>query len=98
VAFWTNERDLHHASLTGCCAMQAQPDMIFTLLSTLFNQLLFGAVNHWAITRPILSLMLASEEVRGAAYTMSRLPHHPNQKTRSSNIAPAMHAAGLQCI
>ena len=44
--------------------LQAQPDLIFTLLSTLFTQLLFGTVNHWAITRPILSLMLASEEVR----------------------------------
>lgn len=44
--------------------LQAQPDLIFTLLSTLFSQLLFGTVNHWAITRPILSLMLASEEVR----------------------------------
>ena len=42
--------------------IQAHPDMIFTLLSTLFSQLLFGTVNHWAITRPILSLMLASEE------------------------------------
>lgn len=43
--------------------LQAQPDMWYTLLSTLFSQLLFGNCNHWAITRPILSLMLASEEV-----------------------------------
>lgn len=54
--------------------LQAQPDMIFTLLSTLFNKLLFGSVNHWAITRPILSLMLASEEVSEPPLPPSLLP------------------------
>jgi len=32
-------------------------------MATLFNQLLFGPMsNQWAVTRPILSLMLASEQ------------------------------------
>jgi len=39
-----------------------QPDMLPTLLGVLFNALLFGpAANHWQITRPVLSLMLADE-------------------------------------
>ena len=62
--------------------LQAQPDMIFTLLSTLFNQLLFGSVNHWAITRPILSLMLASEEDFNAykEHMISTQPNPENQQ------------------
>ena len=39
-----------------------EPDIFHQLMSTLFNTLLFtGHANHWAITRPILSLLLASE-------------------------------------
>jgi exportin-7 len=42
--------------------MQSEPDIFNQLMSTLFNALLFGnQANHWAITRPILSLLLASE-------------------------------------
>jgi exportin-7 len=37
--------------------------MMNLLMSTLFNFLLFSShANHWAVTRPILSLMLASED------------------------------------
>mmetsp|Transcript_1464 Transcript_1464/g.3889 ORF Transcript_1464/g.3889 Transcript_1464/m.3889 type:complete len:1109 (-) Transcript_1464:452-3778(-) len=40
--------------------MQASPNILSELMSTLFNQVLFGSPsNHWSITRPILSLMLA---------------------------------------
>ena len=40
----------------------AQPNLFSSLTSTLFNLLLFGAPqNHWAVMRPMLSLMLASE-------------------------------------
>lgn len=36
--------------------------LIPSLMATLFNQLLFGPYsNHWVVTRPILSLMLADE-------------------------------------
>jgi len=42
--------------------MQSEPDILPQLMSVLFNSLLFAShANHWAITRPILSLMLASE-------------------------------------
>jgi exportin-7 len=41
---------------------QAESDLFHQLMATLFNALLFGSqANHWAITRPILSLLLASE-------------------------------------
>lgn len=40
----------------------AQPNLFSSLTGTLFNLLLFGAPqNHWAVMRPMLSLMLASE-------------------------------------
>jgi exportin-7 len=40
-----------------------QPSLFPSLTSTLFNLLLFGsAANHWAVMRPMLSLMLASSE------------------------------------
>lgn len=46
--------------------LQSDPDILHQLMSTLFNALIFGnQANHWAITRPILSLLLASE----ASYT-----------------------------
>jgi len=42
--------------------LNAQPNMFSSLTATLFNLLLFGAPqNHWAVIRPMLSLMLASE-------------------------------------
>ena len=40
----------------------AEPDLPDQLMATLFNTLLFATqANHWAITRPILSLMLSFE-------------------------------------
>ena len=42
--------------------MQSEADIWHQLMSTLFNSLLFSShANHWAVTRPILSLLLASE-------------------------------------
>lgn len=42
--------------------LAAQPDLFSSLTATLFNLLLFGPPqNHWAVMRPMLSLMLASE-------------------------------------
>jgi len=42
--------------------LNAQPNLFSSLTATLFNMLLFGAPqNHWAVVRPMLSLMLASE-------------------------------------
>lgn len=42
--------------------LAAQPNLFSGLTTTLFNLLLFGAPqNHWAVMRPMLSLMLASE-------------------------------------
>ena len=43
--------------------MGSESDVLHQLMATLFNQLLFAShANHWAVTRPILSLLLASEE------------------------------------
>jgi exportin-7 len=42
--------------------LSAQPNLFSSLTSTLFNLLLFGAPqHHWAVIKPMLSLMLASE-------------------------------------
>eukprot|EP00553_Chaetoceros_curvisetus_P006096 CAMPEP_0204624628 /NCGR_PEP_ID=MMETSP0717-20131115/10374_1 /ASSEMBLY_ACC=CAM_ASM_000666 /TAXON_ID=230516 /ORGANISM="Chaetoceros curvisetus" /LENGTH=370 /DNA_ID=CAMNT_0051640083 /DNA_START=198 /DNA_END=1310 /DNA_ORIENTATION=+ len=42
--------------------LTAQPNLFSSLTSTLFNLLLFGAPqHHWAVIKPMLSLMLASE-------------------------------------
>ena len=42
--------------------LAAEPNLFAGLTATLFNLLLFGsASNHWAVMRPMLSLMLASE-------------------------------------
>ena len=42
--------------------LTAQPTLFTSLTATLFNLLLFGSPqNHWAVMRPMLSLMLASE-------------------------------------
>lgn len=42
--------------------MTAQPNLFTSLTATLFNLLLYGPPqNHWAVMRPMLSLMLANE-------------------------------------
>lgn len=42
--------------------LTAQPNLFSSLTATLFNLLLFGAPqHHWAVIKPMLSLMLASE-------------------------------------
>jgi exportin-7 len=42
--------------------MAAQPNLLPSLTATLFNLLLYGPPqNQWAVMRPILSLILASE-------------------------------------
>jgi len=42
--------------------LAAQPNLFSSLTATLFNLLLYGPPqNHWAVMRPMLSLMLASE-------------------------------------
>lgn len=42
--------------------IQSEPEILHQLMATLFNSLLFAShANHWAVTRPILSLLLASE-------------------------------------
>lgn len=41
----------------------ASPDILFEVTGTLFNQLLFGSkATHWAVIKPILSIMLAVPE------------------------------------
>jgi len=43
--------------------LTSEPILFSSLTGTLFNLLLFGAPqNHWAVMRPMLSLMMASEE------------------------------------
>jgi len=43
--------------------LNAEPSILSKIMATLFNQLLFGPIaNQWSVTRPILSLMLASEQ------------------------------------
>lgn len=42
--------------------LMIQPNLFSSLTATLFNLLLFGAPqNHWAVMRPMLSIILASE-------------------------------------
>jgi len=42
--------------------ISVQPNLFSSLTATLFNLLLFGAPqNHWAVMRPMLSIILASE-------------------------------------
>lgn len=50
--------------------LSREPALLYELMETLFNILLFesmsnNAANQWAVTRPILSLLLADEQVRG---------------------------------
>jgi len=43
--------------------LASEPSLGNELIATLFNSLLFSThANHWAVTRPILSLLLASED------------------------------------
>jgi len=42
--------------------MASEPEVLDQIMSSLFNSLLFSSqANTWAVSRPILSLMLASE-------------------------------------
>lgn len=44
----------------------SEPDVLNQLMNTLMNTLLYTShANHWAVTRPILSLLLASQESFG---------------------------------
>lgn len=44
--------------------LASEPALLPSLMATLMNQLLFAShANHWAVTRPILSLMLAQENI-----------------------------------
>ena len=57
----------------------SEPDLPDQLMATLFNTLLFATqANHWAITRPILSLMLAFESSFNA-YRDSLLQNQPEE-------------------
>jgi len=52
------KREMHNLSKH----LTAQPNLFSSLTLTLFNLLLYGPPqNHWAVMRPMLSLMLASE-------------------------------------
>jgi exportin-7 len=55
--------DSHDTSLAlSLQHMTAQPNLFSSLTATLFNLLLYGPPqNHWAVMRPMLSLMLANE-------------------------------------
>lgn len=49
--------------------LSREPALLSGLMETLFNILLFESMsnntaNQWAVTRPILSLLLADEQVR----------------------------------
>lgn len=57
-------RDKDWQSLQMLNAHVAQDSTLFpSLTSTLFTQLLFGPYsNHWSVTRPMLSLMMADEQ------------------------------------
>lgn len=57
----------------------SEPDLPDQLMATLFNTLLFATqANHWAITRPILSLMLAFESSFNS-YRDSLLQNQPEE-------------------
>lgn len=66
VRFEAQKHELHiHPKLNLLFLLQhlsSQPNLFSSLTATLFNLLLFGPPqNHWAVMRPMLSLMLASE-------------------------------------
>ena len=53
----------------------SEPDVLHQLMSNLFNTLLLTShANHWAVTRPILSLMLASEASFAGMFSYDTLP------------------------
>lgn len=73
----------------------SEPDVLHQLMSSLFNTLLLTPhANHWAITRPILSLMLASEasfagELSHHTVQYLTTPHHPTlHNTSLHRISP----------
>ena len=44
--------------------LASESTLLPSLMATLMNQLLFAShANHWAVTRPILSLMLSQENI-----------------------------------
>jgi hypothetical protein len=54
----------------------SEPDVLHQLMSSLFNTLLLTShANHWAVTRPILSLMLASEASFAGTYELFSALH-----------------------
>lgn len=67
VRFFAHLLAMSSFSLTFCLFLlhqhlTAQPSLFSSLTATLFNLLLYGPPqNHWAVMRPMLSLMLASE-------------------------------------
>ena len=53
----------------------SEPDVLHQLMSNLFNTLLLTShANHWAVTRPILSLMLASEASFAGMFSYNIFP------------------------
>lgn len=60
-------------------------DLLNSLMSTLFNSLLFGTHStHWAATRPILSLLLANEScyTHYVNYLISTQPPENQEKLK----------------
>lgn len=65
--------------------MSSDPDILNSLMAGLFNSLLFGTHStHWAVTRPILSLLLAYETCYTAYvnYLISTQPPENQEKLR----------------
>jgi len=61
--YFLNIRKNKPAALQISEHLQSDSDITNQIMNTLFTQLLFSShSNHWAVTRPILSLMLASED------------------------------------
>jgi hypothetical protein len=64
--------------------LSAQPNLFSSLTSTLFNLLLFGAPqHHWAVIKPMLSLMLASESSFKAYKDHLIATQAPRESTKS---------------
>jgi exportin-7 len=65
--------------------ISSEPDILNQIMNTLFSLMLFNtSANHWAVTRPILSLMLASEAsfVQYQEYLISTQPGENIDKLR----------------
>mmetsp|Transcript_992 Transcript_992/g.1252 ORF Transcript_992/g.1252 Transcript_992/m.1252 type:complete len:1105 (-) Transcript_992:236-3550(-) len=69
--------------------LNSEPTLLSKMMATLFNQLLFGPMsNQWAVTRPILSLMLASEQAfteYKASLLATQSPENQQQLTEAFN-------------